>query len=302
MSIQDYSNARWYGAHSNNYTAANRPDSSVIDKVIVHVTQGSWSSAINWFNNEDAGVSAHYTVRSDDGFIGQSVHEKDIGYHAGNWNYNKTSIGIEHEGYVDQPEWFTGAMYRSSAKLTAYLCKEYGIPIDRQHIIAHSEVPEATHTDPGEHWDWPRYMDLIRRYSRYVQIVSNANDERFSASDAWKTSSYSDQKHGGNYRYTEPVDSPDSARFRVKVPETGEYLVHAWWPASPGYSNRTLFRIYTADGWVGKVVNQQKNGGKWVSLGTHELEESDGWRIQVSNRSPDDGYIIADAVRIARKL
>ncbi len=32
---------------------------------------------------------------------------------------------------------------------------------DRSHVIAHSEIPGATHTDPGSGWDWDRYMDLI---------------------------------------------------------------------------------------------------------------------------------------------
>jgi hypothetical protein len=35
------------------------------------------------------------------------------------------------------------------------------IPVDRSHIIGHSEVPGATHTDPGDGWDWDLYMDLI---------------------------------------------------------------------------------------------------------------------------------------------
>ena len=133
--------ATWYGASSYNYTAANRPSSNRIDKIIIHVTQGSWSSAINAFQNSTHQASAHYTVRSSDGFVGQSVREKDIVWHAGNWPYNQTSIGIEHEGYVSDPKWFTDAMYRSSAKLSAYLAKKYGIPIDRNHIIEHVEVP-----------------------------------------------------------------------------------------------------------------------------------------------------------------
>ena len=81
----DYSGATSYPAYSGNYTTANRPSSNPINKIIVHVTQGSWSSAINWFQNSSAQVSAHYTVRSSDGFIGQSVREKDIAWHAGNW-------------------------------------------------------------------------------------------------------------------------------------------------------------------------------------------------------------------------
>jgi hypothetical protein len=124
----EYSGSTWYGASSYNYTAANRPSSNRIDKIIIHVTQGSWSGTINWFQDSRAQASAHYTVRSSDGFIGQSVAEKDIAWHAGNWAYNQTSIGIEHEGYVEYPNyWFTDAMYRSSARLSAYLAKKYSI-------------------------------------------------------------------------------------------------------------------------------------------------------------------------------
>lgn len=155
----------WYPAHSNNFTAANRPGSHNIARVIVHVTQGSWSSAVNWFQNPSAGVSAHYTIRSSDGKIAQSVSDRNIAYHAGNWPYNQTSIGIEHEGYVDNPQWFTSEMYRASARLTAFVCQEYGIPVNRNRIIGHNEVPGATHTDPGGNWDWARYMNLVRRFS-----------------------------------------------------------------------------------------------------------------------------------------
>ena len=161
----DYRASTFYGAHPDNYTAANRPYSHLVDKIVIHVTQGSWSGSTNWFLDPYAGASAHYTVRSSDGFVGQSVWEKDIAWHAGNWSYNQTSVGIEHEGYVTDPEWFTDAMYRSSAELAAYLCNKYLVPIDRYHIIGHNEVPGATHTDPGDHWDWYTYMDYVAYYA-----------------------------------------------------------------------------------------------------------------------------------------
>ncbi len=166
MAIIDYSNFIYLPANSNNYTVANRPYSSVIDKVVIHVAQGSWSSAVNWFQNPSSGVTSHYTVRSSDGFAAQSVREKDIAWHAGNWFYNQTSIGIEHEGYVADPKWFTEAMYDSSARLTAYLCIKYLIPIDRAHIVGHVEVPYPNdHYDPGYYWNWDKYMDYVLSYA-----------------------------------------------------------------------------------------------------------------------------------------
>jgi N-acetyl-anhydromuramyl-L-alanine amidase AmpD len=157
-----------YPASPNNYTRAYRPYSHRINKIIIHVAQGSWSSAINWFQNPYSRVSAHYVVRSSDGLIAKTVLRKNIAWQAGNWSYNQTSIGIEHEGYVSDPKWFTEAMYDSSAKLSAYICKRYGIPVDRAHILGHNEVPGATHTDPGYYWNWYKYIDYVWYYRRII--------------------------------------------------------------------------------------------------------------------------------------
>ncbi|WP_084709241.1 N-acetylmuramoyl-L-alanine amidase [Rubrobacter aplysinae] len=305
MARPDYGRARWYGAHGNNYSNARRGRSQ-ISRVVIHVTQGSWSSAINWFRDGRAGVSAHYTVRSNDGFIGQSVQENDIAYHAGNWTYNKTSIGIEHEGYVSNPAWFTGAMYRSSARLTAHLCDKYNIPIDRNHIVGHNEVPGASHTDPGRHWDWGRYMSLVRKYAgsrsnTYRQIVDNRS-QRFRASRNWRGSHYSSQRRGRDYRFAKPVRSwnADRAMFKIKIPSTGVYKIWAWWPADSGYNGRTRFLVRTSNGWVPRLRSQRRNGGRWVGLGKFHMRAGDGWWVRIDRRSKSSGYIIADAVMVKK--
>lgn len=148
-------------AHSSNYSDYSR-GASDINYVIIHTVQGSYSGCISWFANSAANVSAHYVVRSSDGQITQTLLEEDVGWHAGNWTYNEQSVGIEHEGYVDDPgKWYTSAMYEGSAQLTADIARRNGIPLDRSHVIAHYEVPSATHTDPGSGWDWSLYMELV---------------------------------------------------------------------------------------------------------------------------------------------
>lgn len=151
----------WAPAYRGNYRAANRPHTYPIQYIIVHVTQGSYAGAISWFKSARARVSAHYTIRSRDGQITQSLSDMNVGWHAGNSWYNNRSIGIEHEGFVSNPRWFTDAMYRSSATLTRHLCDKYGIPKTRSRILGHNEVPRATHTDPGRHWNWTTYMRYV---------------------------------------------------------------------------------------------------------------------------------------------
>lgn len=153
---EDYPDAAWVPASESNYTSGRDSD---VSAVVIHVTQGSYAGTISWFQNPEAQVSAHYVVQSSDGEITQMVREADTAWHARDGN--PYSVGIEHEGYVDDPAWFTDVMYRSSAALTADIAAAHDIPLDREHIVGHSEVPGNDHTDPGPNWDWDLYMSYV---------------------------------------------------------------------------------------------------------------------------------------------
>ncbi|GAA3891203.1 N-acetylmuramoyl-L-alanine amidase [Streptomyces sp. NPDC003631] len=158
----DFRGARWVAASPANLRRADRPDDYVIDRVIIHVTQGGYRSAVRAFQNAGHGAAAHYIVRRDGG-VTQMIRELDVAFHAGNRAYNERSVGIEHEGFVEDASSFTDAMYEASARLTAAICGRYGMAVDREHVIGHVQVPGTDHTDPGPHWDWGRYMGLVRR-------------------------------------------------------------------------------------------------------------------------------------------
>jgi N-acetyl-anhydromuramyl-L-alanine amidase AmpD len=166
----DYGRAVWRPAHWSNYTNAKRGVAK-IDKIVIHVAQGSYSATINWFQDRRASGSAHYVV-SRRGGVAQCVRNQDIAWHAGWWKTNKRSIGIEHAGHIGNPRSFTPRMYHSSAKLSAYLCRRFNIPVNHRHIIGHNQVPGcrsagggvSCHRDPGRHWDWEKYLRLVRRY------------------------------------------------------------------------------------------------------------------------------------------
>ncbi|MFC9608588.1 N-acetylmuramoyl-L-alanine amidase [Streptomyces niveus] len=166
----DHAGAEWVAASSANWRRADRPDDYTVDRVIIHVVQGSYSTALKVFKDPAHQAATHYVVRKD-GHVAQMIRELDVAYQAGNRAYNERGVGIEHEGFVDRPQDFTDAMYRSSARLTAGICERYGIPVDRKHIIGHVEVPGTDHTDPGPHWDWGRYMKLVRTARAELETV-----------------------------------------------------------------------------------------------------------------------------------
>ncbi|MFJ6794218.1 N-acetylmuramoyl-L-alanine amidase [Streptomyces sp. NPDC091268] len=156
----DHAGASWTAASPANWRLADRPDDYRVDRIVVHVTQGSFATSVDAFRNPWHKASAHYIVRQD-GHVEQMVRELDVAFHAGSRSMNERSVGIEHEGFVDRPQDFTDAMYEASARLAADICHRYRIPADRRHILGHSEVPGADHTDPGRHWDWDRYLRMI---------------------------------------------------------------------------------------------------------------------------------------------
>ena len=164
----DYPRATWRGPASDNYTNANREAKLNINKVIIHIAEGYYEGTISWFKTESSNVSAHYVVRSRDGEVAQLVRNEDVAWHAGVWKYNQHSIGIEHEGFDENDDWYTREMYRGSARLTAWCCKRHRIPVDRKHIIGHTEIPGVTKPCPGRHWNWTKYMRLVREYRKQL--------------------------------------------------------------------------------------------------------------------------------------
>ena len=163
MGSGEYRRSYTRPAHRSNFTYSRRPRSYRIRRIVVHVAEGSFSGTVGWFKNPSANVSAHYVVGRN-GRIAQCVRHKNIAWHAGKWKTNRHSIGIEHAGYGRYRSTWTKAMYRSSAKLSAYVCKRYGIPVNRHTIVPHRRIVSTA--CPGRHFNIKRYRKLVRRYKR----------------------------------------------------------------------------------------------------------------------------------------
>lgn len=132
--------------------ATNTYDSSraLIDRVVIHTMDGFLDGTAAWFANvnRENNSSCHYGIGFD-GRIQQYVYEDKTSYHAGHYPTNQRSIGIEHEDQGKPNDPRPELLYQTSAKLIADICNFYSIPIDREHIIKHNEVPGVTKVCPG---------------------------------------------------------------------------------------------------------------------------------------------------------
>lgn len=183
----EYGPAIWNPAPPCNFSSRN---GVAISSITIHTIQGSYAGAISWSQNCASNVSFHYVVRSSDGQITQMVLESDKAWHVG--SENPYTIGYEHEGYVDNPVWYTEAMYNASADLSSDIINSgYGIPALRTFygaatsgtnvlggctkIKGHQHYPNQTHTDPGINWDWEKYYRLINNNPQINVLTASSN-------------------------------------------------------------------------------------------------------------------------------
>ncbi|MCY1285293.1 1,6-anhydro-N-acetylmuramyl-L-alanine amidase AmpD [compost metagenome] len=108
-------------------------------------------------------VSAHFLIERD-GSTFQFVSCNDRAWHAGvsrfdgRENCNDFSIGIELEGTDSDP--YTDEQYAALVDLTRQLLRAYpGITPER--IRGHCDIAPVRKTDPGEAFDWARYLAAL---------------------------------------------------------------------------------------------------------------------------------------------
>jgi len=154
-----------------NYT--NQDRSADIRHIVLHTAEiaevpTAAEALAAWCAGKDAPrASWHYAVDCDS--ITQSVPDELIAWHAP--GANGTGVGIELCGRASQSseQWhdeFSQQTLERAARLVAYLCKKWNIPVryvDREGLLAgqsgvttHNEVSFAwhktDHTDPGPHF------------------------------------------------------------------------------------------------------------------------------------------------------
>jgi hypothetical protein len=263
---------------------------SSYSSVTIHTAQGSYAGTINWFKSNPYSVSAHYVIRSSDGQVTQMVRNYRGAHHVG--VHNGTTLGIEHEGYVNNSSWYTTAMYNSSSALVRNFCGKYsaiscanayngpahsGVVVLSTSIDVkgHQHYSSQTHTDPGINWDWRRYYTLLNPGSggttkyldRFESSVGHfATSPTYSGSTTGistassATRNCSIRKNGScSLRVLLKDNTSSSASWAVRLLSGG---------GSPG-SNTALTR---ANGKIGFWVY---SGGSGMKVGVG-IDDSDG--------------------------
>lgn len=174
-------NITWRGSPNKNDASYRK----TIDRVVLHwFGIGNLLSADNRFQSPTGYASAHYGISDDT--VYQWVKESEVAWHAGDFPMNQRSIGIEHDTTTTKNA--TEKTYETAGKLLAEICTRHNIPLDREHIIKHSEI-KATQC-PGT-LDVDRIIALAKGGNMSLtQDIETEVEEKFRLKEIDRYSKY----------------------------------------------------------------------------------------------------------------
>ncbi len=120
---------------------------------------------------------------------------------------------------------------------------------------------------------------------------------------SWSTGTATPGHWGADYRYANTGGAgTGTATWSFTPPERGNYAVAVYYPSGANRSTAARFTVAHAGGSTLVPVNQQSNGGTWVSLGTFWMEAGTAYAVTLDDAEPAGFVVIADAVRWSKVL
>ena len=246
-----------------------------INKIVVHYNAANLTVEGCYSVWQSRAASAHYQVE-DDGRIGQLVWDKNTAWHAGNWNANIHSIGIEHANRKDGT--ITEKCLDNGAHLVAALCKKYklGRPQWLKNVYPHKYFISTS--CPGQIYGSQKNAYIKRAQQWYDYMTSKTSSKPSGSSSSGSSSSsstssgvkaYTGTGFGGKYKCT-------IAKLNVRTAPDLSADVVAYYKKNQTVTLDDWYAIN--DGWVwGRYTGGTSGKKRYVAVGkpTGKAESGD---------------------------
>lgn len=130
-------------------------------------------------------------------------------------------------------------------------------------------------------------------------IVDNADATGVTITGSWTASAAVAGFYGADYISDgNSSKGAKSVRFTPEFASSGDREVFLRWTANANRASNVPVDIISASGTSTVVVNQQLQGGTWVSVGVYSFNSGTQGSVLIRNTSTN-GYVVADAVQFA---
>ncbi|MGP3637040.1 golvesin C-terminal-like domain-containing protein [Streptomyces sp. 24-1644] len=133
-----------------------------------------------------------------------------------------------------------------------------------------------------------------------VVLVDNSDTQNVSKTGTWTSSSSGTGLTGHDYATHAAGAGTDAFTWETTIPEDGTYQVYVKYPAVTGAATTASYKVEHNGGSATKPVDQTKNAGAWVSLGSYGFKAGGASPQRVSLAQNAGGTVVADAVKLVR--
>ncbi|OYD06915.1 golvesin C-terminal-like domain-containing protein [Paludifilum halophilum] len=264
------------------------PEISIID----NADSGSISSAGNWPTSTN--VSGYY----GDNYQPNAAGSGDDTF---TWNFDPPETGV----------------YRVSVHYTAASDRASDAPYTVEYADGQTTQRIDQRTNGGEWVDLGSFhfekgspgkvtltddadgyviADAVRFERESGVVISDNARSDNEGVGAWKDSNNVSGYYGSNYQYDYKGDGSHTFTWNLDIPETGYYKVYAKHLSHTDRATDAPYTVHHGEGETVQRINQQKNSGEWVELGTFRFDEGTGNKVVLSDDA--DGIVVADAVKL----
>ena len=274
---------------------------------------GSWTVIMTRTTNVDVSLSGRTTYANNNSAARfMSIHNNAASSTAATgietFSYASTGTSADLRNKVQQEAVGVWPLANRGNKTAGFYVIRYTNMAAELHEMAfitntgdRAYLGSATQRDThakSEMWGLQRHMG----YAKYTPqagttvIVDNSSTS-FTQGGGWWASTSVAGYYGSNYHTRGTASVSDLATWNFNLASAGTYTVDAWWTGGTNRSLTAPYRVFHSGGMTTYSTNQQINGGKWNTLGTHSFNAGAN-KIELSCWTTAGYYVVADAVRI----
>ncbi|WP_020521070.1 FAD-dependent oxidoreductase [Catelliglobosispora koreensis] len=173
-----------------------------------------------------------------------------------------------------------------SAATAAILATAQGVPVQQ---LSYATLAARLRQD-GQILQWPPV-------NPGEVILDNAAAAGVTRAGTWMRSTSIAGFYGPDYEHdNNTAKGVNRLRFTPSLPAAGSYTVYLRWTAHANRATNVPVDIVHSGGITNRTVNQQSNGGQWVSVGTYTFTGGTAGSVLVRTENTN-GFVVADAVR-----
>ncbi|MCS1350216.1 polysaccharide deacetylase family protein [Mechercharimyces sp. CAU 1602] len=222
-----------------------------------------------------------------------------------NWNFNLPDDGsyrvsVRYTSASDRASNTPYTIHTTSGEITKQVNQKQngGVWIDIGTYDFKQGLNKITQNDRADGYVIADAIRLEKVEKTPDVITLDNSDSIHDQNGKWTKSTNVSGYYNENYQWNIAGSGSHTFTWKFNLPREETYRVSVRYTQGSDRTTNAPYTIHTKDGEITKYVDQTVNGNTWVDIGTYTFKGGINQIIQTDKAN--DGYVIADAIRIEK--